>query len=343
MKTHPLFSFNGLSIEWMMQLTEFQLPEWDRLSLRFIVEWASEQETIEVQTSGSTGEPTVWRARKSAMEASAQLTARYFNCYSGTNALLALPTSFIAGKMMLARAMTLGWRVSSVMPSGNPLAGIKSTFDFAAFTPMQMAAATDEQLDMLAEFGTVIIGGAPVSKTLRERLSMHCSNLYETYGMAETLSHIAVRKISKETIPFQTLEGIKISVDSESRLQILAPHIQPQTLQTQDVVTLESPTSFLFLGRYDRMINSGGIKLFAEAIEKKLEGVLQVPYLVGSLPDELLGQRLVLYIESDSNFDQAVLKEELRNVLERYEMPKEIISVPVFERTTSGKIKQIRN
>ena len=307
----------------------------------FMLEWLNDEETIAIQTSGSTGTPTSMRVRKSAMEASARLTGDYFLCKEGTTAMLALPGSFIAGKMMLVRAMVLGWSISTIKPSSRPFEEISIPFDFAAFTPMQVALLSDEQIHLLSTFKTVILGGAAVSDELRTQLAAHCSNVYETYGMAETLSHVAVRKLQTRETPFGALTGISFSTDAENRLQIHASHLSDSAIQTQDVVELVSDTSFYYRGRFDRVINSGGVKLFAEVIERKLGAVITEPFQVTSLPDAVLGQRVVIYIESKSPIDAEGLKLKMAKLLDRYEVPKEIRVVEEFERTHSGKIKQI--
>ncbi len=343
MKIHPRFSYNGISAQEIISFIEGTFPEWERPAILFMRDWLNTEETMEVQTSGSSGEPTVWQTTKSAMEASAAMTANFFHCHSGTSALLALPAGYIAGKMMLVRAMTLGWSLTSIMPTSQPLSFVNQPFDFAAFTPMQLATLNNEQLKMLSQFGSVIVGGAAVPAALRERLASYCDNVFETYGMAETLSHIAVRKLSSGVMPFVALEGVQLSVDTEQRLQISAPHIHPEIVQTQDVVQLLSPTEFYYKGRHDRVINSGGVKLFAERIESKLEPLLDRPYHVNSLPDDILGRRLVLYIESESPIDETKLMERMSAALERYEVPRQIIVVQTLERTSSGKIKQIKD
>lgn len=343
MRIHPRFSYNGISAQEITSFIQGTFAEWERPAILFMRDWLNAEETIEVQTSGSTGEPTVWQARKSAMESSASMTANFFRRHSGTSALLVLPATYIAGKMMLVRAMTQGWSLTSIMPSAQPLSMLKQPFDFAAFTPMQLAALDVDQLKRLAQFGPVIVGGAALPDALRERLASYCDNVFETYGMAETLSHVAIRKVSSLLMPFVALEGVQLSVDAEQRLQISAPHIHPEILQTQDVVQLLSASEFYYKGRYDRVINSGGVKLFAEVIEKKLEPILNRPYHVTSLPDDILGRRLVLYIESESPIDEAELKERMSAALERYEVPKQIIVVQSLERTSSGKIKQIKD
>jgi len=346
MNIHPSFSYNGVSIQansGSKLIAEIRVssPEWEYPYLDFMLEWLSEEDSIEILTSGSTGVPTMWRVRKEAMEASARLTGDYFHCQEGTTAILALPGTFIAGKMMLVRAMVLGWSLTSIKPTTRPFEELSKSFDFAAFTPMQVAQLTASQVNLLSTFKTVLLGGAAVSDELRELLAASCNNVYETYGMAETLSHVAVRKVQRDEAPFHALQGISFSVDEELRLQIDAPHLSDSILKTQDVVELTSATTFYYRGRYDRVINSGGVKLFAEVIERKLGAIIAEPFQVTAHPDALLGQRVVLYIESKSLLDESDLRIKMAAILDRYEVPKEIRIVEEFERTHSGKIKQI--
>ena len=347
MRIHPFFSYNGFQgseADWtsFISLGIEQAPEWEQPFLLFIREWLNDNTELEVQTSGSTGAAKAWKVPKLAMVNSATLTANYFNCKEETTALLCLPGNFIAGKMMLVRAMTFGWSLKVIKPSTTPLAEIEEPFDFAAFTPMQVASLNDRMLGLLSRFGVGILGGAAVSEMLRKRLSEFCNNLYETYGMAETLSHIAVRKITLEETPFHALDGIVLSVDEVGRLRIHAPHIQADVIQTNDVVELFGKSSFFYKGRYDRMINSGGVKLFAEVIERKLESMIHVPFAIGAVHDEMLGQRVVLYLEANSNIDKERLRDSMKLTLDRFEVPKEIRFLDKLERTESGKIKIIR-
>jgi O-succinylbenzoic acid--CoA ligase len=347
MRIHPFFSYNGFQgneADWTSFISSRieQAPEWEQPFLLFIREWLNDNIELEVQTSGSTGVPKAWKVQKLAMVNSATLTANYFNRKEGTTALLCLPGNFIAGKMMLVRAMTFGWSLTVIRPSSTPLTDIETPFDFAAFTPMQVVSLNDDKLRLLSRFGAVILGGAAVSETWRKRLSEFCDNLYETYGMAETLSHIAVRKITSEQSPFQALEGIDLSVDEVGRLRIHAPHIEIDVIQTNDVVELLDTSSFFYKGRYDRMINSGGVKLFAEVIERKLEPVIHVPFAIGAVHDELLGQKVILYLESNATIDLEQLRVSIKQVLNRFEVPKEIRFLDKLERTESGKIKVIR-
>ncbi len=348
MKIHPEFAYNGVQLSeenWsaFIQNRLNDSQEWERHFLEFMALWIDDDDCVEVQTSGSSGMPSKWKVPKSAMIASAQLTANYFNCKEGTSALLCLPGSFIAGKMMLVRAMTLGWKLTALKPSATPFETLREPFDFAAFTPMQLASLKYEDIQLLARFGAVIIGGAAIPELVRLKLANACSNLFETYGMAETLSHIAVRRLSTEEIPFHTFDGIQLKVDSSGRLQIGAPHIQQEFIQTNDIVELIGPSAFFYKGRFDRMINSGGIKLQAEVIEQKLQAHLDVPFTIASIGDEVLGQKVVLYVESRVPVNRKELFRTMALHLDRYEVPKEIRVVEKLERTESGKIKIIKS
>ncbi|MFM7726327.1 MAG: AMP-binding protein [Flavobacteriales bacterium] len=343
MNIHPNFSYNGRSMaveEWKTLLNEMaqSSESWEQSHARFMLNWLDSSDSIEVQTSGSTGAPKTMKVLKSAMAASALMTAQYFQCFENTRALLVLPSSFIAGKMMLVRAMTQGWKLTAVEPVSQPLGHITQAFDFAAFTPMQLSGLTEKQLQLLSTFGTVIVGGAALPEKVRQSLEGCSGNLYETYGMAETLSHVAIRSIGSAEEAFKALPGVTFTADEAGRLRIDAPHLSNETYQSRDVVRIISNTSFAYCGRYDRVINSGGIKLFAEAIEQKISTLIELPFYVTSHPDEALGQRVVLYVETERAMDPDEWREKLRTVLDKFEVPKEIISLKTLERTPSGKI-----
>jgi len=347
MNIHQAFTYNGIrksKENWISFIasTVGEASEWEQPLLTFMQSWLNDEDFVEVKTSGSTGQPKTWKVNKSAMVASATLTANYFNRKEGTTAFLCLPGSFIAGKMMLVRSMVYGWNLTVARPTSTPLSALTSPYDFAAFTPMQLATLNESQLQLLSRFGSVIIGGAAVSESLCVRLAKYCDNVYETYGMAETLSHIALRKLTGPETHFQALDGIRLMTDSEGRLQIFAPHLHSEIICTNDMVELIDERTFLFKGRYDRMINSGGIKLFAETIERKLESILSVPYLIGSEPDGTFGEKVVLYIEANSSIDLKAMEERMKLKLDRYEVPKVIKIVEKLARTESGKIKLIQ-
>lgn len=344
MNVHPSFSYNGISMlseQWKTLLNDRvqSWEPWEQSHARFMLSWLDDSDTLEVQTSGSTGTPKTMLVSKAAMAASARMTALYFQCFENTRALLVLPSTFIAGKMMLVRAMTLGWQLTALEPVSHPLDIISEPFDFAAFTPMQLTQLSPAQLRLLGMFGSVIVGGAGIPDKVRHSLAACNGHLFETYGMAETLSHVAVRRIRLPEEPFIALPDVTFTADNNGRICIHAQHISDAPVQTQDIVELASETSFYYRGRFDRVINSGGIKLFAEVIERKLSAMIHVPFYISSQPDDTLGQRVVLYLEMDGDINHEEWIEKLRTVLDKYEIPKNIIVAKSFDRTHSGKIK----
>ena len=343
---HPDLSYNGHSLSgeegivFLRQLESSSEP-WEREHARFMRQWLSDETHIEVQTSGSTGEPKAWPVAKEMFAASAGITGQHFACLSGTRALLCLPSSFIAGKMMLVRAMTLGWKLDAIAPSSHPLNAVEEPYDFAAFTPMQLADLSERELRRFASIRTVIVGGAAVPPALRSQLTARGNEVFETYGMAETLSHVAVRRFAEQEVPFEALPGVRFKIDDEHRLIICAKHLSHHEISTQDVVELIDDRHFYYRGRFDNMINSGGIKLFPEVIERKLQSVLGLPFYVGAEPDIVLGQRVVLYLESTDTVDEQPLLNRCREVLDPYEVPKSVRVIYPFPRTESGKIKRM--
>ena len=344
---HPDFSYNGSSLSGeagivCLRQLEGSSEPWEREHARFMRQWLSDETHIDVQTSGSTGEPKTWGVAKDMFAASAGITGQHFACLAGTRALLCLPSGFIAGKMMLVRALTLGWKLTAIAPSAHPLLSIDEPFDFAAFTPMQLADLSERELRRFAAIRTVIVGGAAVSAALRRQLTARGNDVFETYGMAETLSHVAVRAFAEQEVPFEALPGVRFRADEESRLIIVAKHQGEMEVFTQDVVELTDHRHFYYRGRFDNVINSGGIKLFPETIERKLQGVVTMPFYISSEEDAKLGQRVVLHLESS----EPVLEQELiarcKEVLDAYEVPKTVRTRQHFERTESGKIKRIK-
>ena len=347
MIVHAEFRYNGDALTHaegatLLEKLEGSSEPWMREHARFMRSWLSDETHIEVQTSGSTGEPKVWSLPKEMFAASAAITGRHFACLNGTRALLCLPSSFIAGKMMLVRAMTLGWALDAIAPTSHPLSVIDDTYDFAAFTPMQLTGLSEREMRRFAAIRTVIVGGAAVPSALRRQLTARGNEVFETYGMAETLSHIAVRRFSQQEVPFEALPGVRFRSDDEGRLIITIKHLGDLLVHTQDVASLIDDRHFYYRGRFDSMINSGGIKLFPEVIEKKLQSTITIPFYIGSEPDEVLGQRVVLYVESAETPDEQQLLGRCREVLTGYEVPKLVRAQYPFDRTESGKIKRIK-
>ncbi|MCQ2234159.1 MAG: AMP-binding protein [Paludibacteraceae bacterium] len=312
----------------------------------FMQEWKNDEDYMMGNTSGSTGTPKPIRLSKKAMIASAKLTNQYFKLQPGNTILLCLSTDYIAGKMVVVRAMVGGLRLVVCDVSRNP--EWEGEIDFAAMVPMQVENVLkncEEHNSHISSIHSLIIGGSPLSETLYNKLAdIEKVRSYITYGMTETLSHVAVAPIKKgeNTPKYEALPGIKFSKDDRECLIITAPHLLEKPLATNDVVELEDNTHFIWKGRWDNVVNSGGVKLHPEQIEKKLAPHISHRfYLIGE-PDDTLGSKLVLYIESEDDEKQELerLKKATEGKLGKYEFPKEIIMVKKFQETDSGKIKR---
>ena len=308
----------------------------------FLLDWLNDRDYIEAKTSGSTGPPKVIRLKKKHMINSALATGKFFELPAGTTALHCLPCEFIAGKMMLVRAMVLGWQLDIVPPRANPLDQLFKIYDFCAMTPFQL----DNSLGRLHLVKKLIIGGGSVSSHQKELVQGLRTEIFETYGMTETITHVAARRVNakkerENPVPFVSLPNISFSKDERECLVIEAPSISDEIVVTNDVVDLLTNKKFIWKGRIDNVINSGGIKLYPEVIEAKLEKLIAQRFFVTSLPDDSLGEKLILMVESE--FSEEALENlekeinELR-LLEKYEVPKKIYFIGKFEETPSGKI-----
>lgn len=340
-KFHPDFKLNGqqLNAEQLVHLaTEFIKTgePFQREVGEFILAWVDDSETIAVNTSGSTGNAKSINLLKEHMVNSAMATAKRFKIYEGTTALLCLPSRYIGGKMMLVRAMMLGWRLDLVAPSSNPLDMVYKRYDFCAMTPFQL----DNSLARLHLLSQLIVGGGPLSESLKEKVKDEATKIYETYGMTETISHIAIRRVNPkkedEIKPFKTVDKVTLSQDDRGCLVIKAPQVSTDPVVTNDMVKLLSYKKFIWLGRIDNVINSGGIKLYPEVIEAKLAPQIPFPFFVAGIPDDALGERVALILETDP--EEAITLDH--GSLDKYEVPKEILYCPKFERTQNGKLKR---
>jgi len=308
----------------------------------FLLDWLNDKEYVEAMTSGSTGPPKKIRLKKKHMINSALASGKFFELPAGTTALHCLPCDFIAGKMMLVRAMVLGWQLDIVPPKANPLDQLFKIYDFCAMTPFQL----DNSLGRLHLVKKLIVGGGSVSAQQKRLVQGLRTEVYETYGMTETITHIAARRVNakkerEHPVPFICLPNISLSTDDRGCLVIDAPSISDEVVVTNDVVDLLSHKRFVWKGRIDNVINSGGIKLYPEQIEAKLEKIIAQRFFITSLPDDSLGEKVILMVESVFS-EEALenLEREIREqrLLERYEIPKKIYFVDKFEETPSGKI-----
>lgn len=344
-RLHPKFKLNGSSftIASLREQAQTFIKEgepYEESVGEFIIEWLDAKKYVTVHTSGSTGTPKLIKISKMHMIHSAMATAKHFNIYEKTTALLCLPAHYIAGKMMLVRAMTLGWRIDMAQPKSNPLDAVYRTYDFCAMTPFQL----DNSLSRLHLLSKLIVGGGAISPALSLRLQGLKTKVYETYGMTETVTHIAARrvnpkKIKEGIIPFKVLDKVTVDTDSRDCLVIKAPRVSTDPVITNDLVKLLTYKKFIWLGRIDNVINSGGVKLFPEQIEAKLAPFIHVPYFVAGVPDELLGEQLTLFVEQE---EPLFVKEHIVDTtsFKPFELPKLAISLTSFQRTDTGKIQR---
>ena len=311
----------------------------------FLVEWFDDRSYVMVQTSGSTGEPKGMKANKQQMINSASITCSYLGLKHGDSALLCMSLKYIAGKMMVVRAMVARLDLFVVEPSSHPLKDCNTKIDFAAMVPMQVVCSLSvpQEKESLAKISNLIIGGGAVDTELEKYLKDFPCNIYSTYGMTETLSHIALRKLngdgkSEYYTPFST---VSLSLSKENTLIIEAPLMSDKQLVTNDIAELLPNGQFKIVGRKDNTINSGGIKIQAETVEAKLSTRINLPFAIASIPDKTLGEAVVLVIEQSDNCNHLSvpeIKKICKEILGKYECPKRIIYVNKLPLTETGKI-----
>lgn len=330
---HNLFKLNGFHLDredlcrvaysFIKEGEDFEKPVGD-----FLLDWFDSKSYIEMQTSGTTGTPKIISVSKQAMVDSALATGDFFDLTPGCKALQCLPVKYVAGKMMLVRAMILGLDLEFVAPSSHPMENNEIKFDFVAMVPLQAQNSIQE----LKKVKKMIVGGAAINKTLEKQLLKLPTQVYETYGMTETITHIAARKLGEKA--FTVLPYVTISYDDRNCLVIHAPRISDEVILTNDIVELVNENQFIFLGRMDNVINSGGIKLIPEQIENKLASKIHERFFIASKPDAEFGEKVILVIEGNIQ----ALEDTLYEDLDKYEKPKEVIFIPKFKETVNGKI-----
>lgn len=305
----------------------------------FKASWADASPTLRVSTSGSTGKPKVMEVEKEKMRNSAAATIQALGLQMGATALLCMPLRFIAGKMMLVRAALTALNVKAVVPSSHPFAGLHDAPDFAALTPMQAyeSLRVPHERSLLRRTRCLIIGGGAISADLEQELRSFPHAVWSTYGMTETLSHIALRRVNgpEASDAYRPLPGVEVSLSPEGTLVIFAPAVHSHRLLTNDMAELLPDGSFRIIGRRDNVICSGGIKLQIEAIEQRL-APLGVPCLITSSPDARLGEAVTLLYEAEHDLGD-FLKEKCRTLLDRYEVPRRYFRVSRLPLTETGK------
>ena len=312
----------------------------------FLAEWRSASPTVSVRTSGSTGEPKPMMVEKSRMKASANMTCDFLGLREGDSALLCMPLDYIAGKMVVARAEVRGLRLVAVHPSSHPFATLDSPTDFAALTPMQVfeTLKVERERRLLMGVRQLIIGGGSISSEMAAELKPFPNAVWSTYGMTETLSHIALRRLSgdKASEWYTPFNGVSLAADSRGCLVIEAPAVCAESLTTNDIVEFDADgLRFKIIGRADNVICSGGIKVQAEEVERLLEPYIKKPYVVTWEPDDKLGQAVTLVIEAaDGSIDTESLSAICHSVLPKHWAPRKIMTTTEIPRTATGKLKR---
>ena len=305
----------------------------------FLTEWFDEKTTLKVHTSGSTGTPKELFVEKQRMLNSARATINFLGLKKGDTALLCMPLPYIAGKMVVVRALTAELNLLLVTPCGHPLHAISQIPTFAAMTPMQVFNSLEvpEEREILMQIEHLIIGGGAIDSKMAEVLHTFPRNVWSTYGMTETLSHIALRRLSGTAAShwYTPFEGVTLSLSKENTLVIDAPNVCPEILQTNDIVTFNELGQFRILGRKDNTINTGGIKVQIEEVEAKLHDLLTFPFLITSAPDPKFGEHIVLLAEG--NYPPEEVLQKAFAHLPTYWRPKTTVIVDQLPLTGTGK------
>lgn len=311
----------------------------------FLQEWYNDDTHIRVKTSGSTGTPKEMRVGKQQMANSATMTCKFFHLTPGSSALLCMPLEYIAGKMMVVRCLVGGLNLLYNTPSGHPLALCKQIPHFAAMIPMQvyntLQVATEREV--FAQIQHVLIGGGSIDSQLAEQLQGLDNKVWSSYGMTETLSHIALRRINgtEATTWYTPLPGVKVEKGENDTLTIFAPHVNNEVLHTNDVVQFNDQGQFRIMGRVDNIINTGGIKVQIEQLEQQLASVLTLPFQITSVPHPKFGEAITLLVEQpEATHNTATinnLQEICRKHLPAYWCPKYFFTVDKLPLTETGK------
>lgn len=340
-------SFNKVQlIEFCKEIKQSKQAAWYKAVYAFIAKYLSEETHITVQTSGTTGTPKQINILKNKMKISAAKTAAYFKFENGQKVLLALPATYIAAKMMIVRALEHGLNLICIAPNSNFLDGINDEIHFCPLVPLQAQKAlmTKTSKKKILRIQHILLGGVPVNNFLLKEIQKQPNKYYHSYGMTETLSHIAIRNLNQPYSEyFETLPNINIEKDERNCLVVNAPEFSKTLIITNDIVEIKNKNTFKWLGRFDNVINSGGIKIIPEQMEAKIEQLIEKPFYISGEKDETLGEKVVLFIETDDNLNKQKLLLQLENNLPKYHAPKKIELVKAFNRTTSGKIIKHKN
>lgn len=320
--------------------TDPYAQEWIKDVFQTIEDWDAGKGTF-IKTSGSTGVPKLIELSHDSMKSSALKTLKYFGLHKGDGAWLCLPSKYIAGKMMVIRALVGHMDLILSEPEADPLCSLRQAVDFAAMTPMQLTLGLHSFPDKVNWIDKLILGGGPVSSELIDDIQNLSTKVFHTYGMTETVTHVAIRALngSHRSEVFTALEGIRFSLSPYGTLNIHATHLDPPLIETTDIVELINEKQFFWKGRLDNVINSGGIKIVPEELENVLKTVLRCRFFIASEDDSVLGQRLILVTEDPDQESENIIYNASK-VLDKIKLPKKIYFVKEIYETPTGKIRR---
>jgi len=305
----------------------------------FLHEWHNDKSTVWVHTSGSTGVPKPMQVEKKRMMASARLTCQFLGLQKDDSALLCMPLQYIAGKMVVVRSLVAGLRLIPVPPCGHPLKDLKEAPTFAAMIPMQVynSLQMPEEKELLKQIKHLIIGGGAINKTLANALKDFPNQVWSTYGMTETLSHIALRRLNGQEASdwYTPFNNVRIRLSKENTLIIDAPQVCAEELITNDIAEINEEGQFHIIGRKDNIINSGGIKIQIEEVESRLREFLSVDIQITASPDAKFGEIVVLLYNKVGN--ETNIRRVCEETLPAYWVPKRYIAIEELPLTGTGK------
>jgi O-succinylbenzoic acid--CoA ligase len=318
--------------------------------LKFIQKWFGLTKEFSQHTSGSTGIPKVINISREQMIASAKLTEKALKLNASDVALVCLDPEYIAGKMMLVRSFVTNMKIVAVTPSSNPFSELEPNckIDFMAVVPLQLNEIVHSNTSFwLNQVKKIIVGGAEVSSDLQKKLAPFSSEIFATYGMTETISHIALQHLNGalRSERFSVLPEITINTDERGCLTIKAPFL-PDIIHTNDLVEIQDSNSFKWLGRIDNIINSGGIKVIPENVEREISKIMEAlgqksDVMVTGIPDDRLGNKVVCLVKGLlDDGDIAKIKMDLSAILSPFEIPKEFVTNVNLISTANGKLNR---
>ncbi len=350
---HQQFSFDEITHFQGVVSPESHLAQ----TIQFCKDWLLGKEVFTIFTSGSTGAPKSIEMSRKQMQASAKATAKALGLQKGDTAFICLNTSYIAGQMMLVRGLEIGMNMVVVAPSANPFYALDTRFqtiDFYAFVPLQLLALLEngKHTATLNKAKAIIVGGAVVNAVLENQLQVVSAPIYATYGMTETVSHIALKRLNgKEKSPYyQALPDTQIGQDERGCLTIVSAVTNFKKIITNDKIKLIDEQHFEWIGRIDNVINSGGVKIQVEKVENEIDKLfaeihISQRFAIVGLPDTHLGEAVTLVLEGEKNniytTDNELLN-VLKNKLGKYEVPKKILYLPIFPKTETNKISRLK-